>query len=176
MKEHPKPAAFDTLLDKIYDFFDSFYFCADDGATDFTSLFIASGMCLYSDMFDGQEETFLAKPMCKVQIPDIIKAMLVDDWENVTKQQQLVPLPRHPNVRAILGEYAEYYKSTGRKPSATARSPPVLEEVLAGLRRRGHVEGAQDGALRGQVPPEDAADLAEADNADDRHGPLPCPA
>jgi mortality factor 4-like protein 1 len=40
--------------------------------------------------------------MIKIPIPDHIKAILVDDWENVTKNQQLVPLPAAQNVDKIL--------------------------------------------------------------------------
>lgn len=41
-------------------------------------------------------------------IPDVLKLQLVDDWENVTKNNQLVTLPRKPNVRDLLEEYREY--------------------------------------------------------------------
>jgi len=44
----------------------------------------------------------------KIVIPDVLKLQLVDDWENVTKNNQLVTLPRHPNVRELLEEYREY--------------------------------------------------------------------
>ncbi len=43
-----------------------------------------------------QEDSFHSRPTIKLAIPDQLKALLVDDWENVTKNQQLVPLP-HPS-------------------------------------------------------------------------------
>ena len=57
--------------------------------------------------------------------------MLVDDWENVTKNQQLVPLPHAHPVDEILNEYLEH-----ERPSRVAGSAQVtiLEETIAGLR------------------------------------------
>ncbi|MCQ8205932.1 hypothetical protein NP569_26970, partial [Vibrio parahaemolyticus] len=43
-----------------------------------------------------QEDAFHARPSIKLNVPDNLKAILVDDWENVTKNQQVVPLP-HPH-------------------------------------------------------------------------------
>jgi hypothetical protein len=59
---------------------------------------------------------------------------LVDDWENVTKKSQLVPLPRSPNVESILQEYRRHYLSLKKEPKATSRPPAVLDEVLEGLK------------------------------------------
>lgn len=75
------------------------------------------------------------RPEIKLNVPDALKVQLVDDWENVTRKEQLVPLPRKPNVKEILNEYAEYYASSpARKNAARPRSPAVLHEVLAGLK------------------------------------------
>ncbi len=41
-------------------------------------------------------------------MPDQLKALLVDDWENVTKNQQLVPLPHVNPVDKILNDYMEH--------------------------------------------------------------------
>ena len=78
-----------------------------------------------------QEEQFYARPSVKIPIPDTLKAMLVDDWENVTKNQQLVPLPHTHPVDEILNEYLEH-----ERPSRVAGSAQVtiLEETIAGLR------------------------------------------
>jgi hypothetical protein len=77
-----------------------------------------------------QEDSFLARPSVKLVIPDHIKAILVDDWENVTKSQQLVPLPAKQPVSSILKEYLE-----NERPKRTAGSAQadILEEVIAGL-------------------------------------------
>ena len=57
--------------------------------------------------------------------------MLVDDWENVTKNQQLVPLPHPYPVDKILNEYLVYERPNRAEGSASLN---VLEETIAGLR------------------------------------------
>jgi mortality factor 4-like protein 1 len=76
----------------------------------------------------SQEEEYMKRPEIKVWIPDELKVALVDDWEAVTKNQQvqkglacspavcdrlaqLVPLPRDPSVQQILSEFEEYSKT-----------------------------------------------------------------
>jgi mortality factor 4-like protein 1 len=78
-----------------------------------------------------QEEAFHAKQMIKIPIPDHIKAILVDDWENVTKNQQLVPLPAAQNVDKILKDYLEYEQEKRDPGSAQAA---ILTEVCCGLK------------------------------------------
>lgn len=55
---------------------------------------------------DGEEE-WQKKPEIKLSIPDVLKVQLVDDWEAVTKNNQLVPLPRSPNVQDVLKAYED---------------------------------------------------------------------
>jgi mortality factor 4-like protein 1 len=57
--------------------------------------------------------------------------MLVDDWENVTKNNQLVPLPHVHPVDEILNDYLAHEKPTRQEGSA---SLDILEETIAGLR------------------------------------------
>jgi len=64
-------------------------------------------------------------------IPDHIKAMLVDDWENVTKNLQLVPIPSAHPVNSILDDYLAFEKPKRQDGSAQAG---ILEEVVDGLR------------------------------------------
>jgi mortality factor 4-like protein 1 len=78
-----------------------------------------------------QEESFHARPSIKLIIPDHIKAMLVDDWENVTKSLQLVPLPSAHPVNSILKDYLEQEKPKRTEGSAEA---DILDEVIAGLK------------------------------------------
>jgi hypothetical protein len=59
---------------------------------------------------------------------------LVDDWENVTKKSQLVPLPRKPSVDEILQEYRVHYLSLKKEGKSASRPPAVLDEVLEGLK------------------------------------------
>jgi MRG len=80
---------------------------------------------------DFQEEGFHQRPSIKLIISDHLKAILVDDWENVTKNQQLVPLPAAHPVNSILADYLAF-----EKPKRTPGSPQadILEEVVAGLK------------------------------------------
>jgi mortality factor 4-like protein 1 len=78
-----------------------------------------------------QEVEFHSRPSIKIPMPDHIKAILVDDWENVTKNQQLVPLPHHHPVNVILNEYLASEAPKRQPGSAQA---DILEEVVAGLK------------------------------------------
>lgn len=71
------------------------------------------------------------RPELHLVLPEALKAQLVDDWENVTRKEQLVPLPRTPNVKQILADYAAHYAA---QEHTRPRAPAVLQEVLAGLK------------------------------------------
>lgn len=62
------------------------------------------------DAKNEKEEDYLRKPELKLDIPDTLKGQLVDDWENVTKNQQLVTLPRTVNVNDVLARYKRFKK------------------------------------------------------------------
>jgi len=101
----------------------------------------------------GDEEEFLRRPEIKIVIPDALKVQLVDDWENVTKYDQLVPLPKKPNVKDVLKMYRDHVleerkkrESKSSKDSKDGASGSgsgssrlltqplaVLDEVLSGL-------------------------------------------
>lgn len=78
-----------------------------------------------------QEESFLQRPAVRIVIPDHLKAILVDDWENVTKNLSLVPLPSKHPVSEILDAYWEEEKGKRRLGSPEA---DLLLEVVAGVR------------------------------------------
>ena len=78
-----------------------------------------------------QEESFHSRPAVRIVIPDHLKAILVDDWENVTKSLSLVPLPSAHPVNEILTTYFDEEKGKRRLGSAEA---DLLEEVVAGVR------------------------------------------
>lgn len=100
-----------------------------------------------SGAVQGDDDELTKRPEIKIAIPDSLKVQLVDDWENVTKRSQLVPLPRKPNVRAVLKMYKDYVVERRReaKTSGTAalvgnggstvNTAPlaVVDEVLKGL-------------------------------------------
>jgi len=46
----------------------------------------------------------------KIKIPPNLKRLLITDWENITRHQKLVPLPRSPTVNVILEEFLKAKK------------------------------------------------------------------
>ncbi|KAI1780864.1 MRG-domain-containing protein [Hypoxylon cercidicola] len=77
------------------------------------------------------EDAFHSRPSVKFPIPDILKGRLVDDWENVTKNNQLVPLPHPHPVTKILEDYAA--EETSKRPEGSSHVD-ILVETLAGLK------------------------------------------
>lgn len=63
-------------------------------------------------------------------MPDNLKSLLVDDWEQVTKNQCVVALPAKYPVRQILKDWHEEEEP---KRSGSSADEDVLEEVVAGL-------------------------------------------
>lgn len=63
-------------------------------------------------------------------MPDNLKSLLVDDWEQVTKNQCVVALPAKYPVRTIL---QDWYDEEQPKRTGSASDEDVLEEVVAGL-------------------------------------------
>ena len=78
-----------------------------------------------------QEEAFHSRPAIRLLVPDHLKAILVDDWENVTKNLSLVPLPSKTPVNVILDTYFDEEKGKRRLGSADA---DLLEEVVVGVK------------------------------------------
>lgn len=60
------------------------------------------------DAKNEKEEDYLKRPELRLDIPDTLKGQLVDDWENVTRNQQLVTLPRTVNVNEVLARYKKF--------------------------------------------------------------------
>lgn len=78
-----------------------------------------------------QEEAFTTRPAVRLPISDHLKALLVDDWESVTKNLSLVPLPSAHPVTEILSHYLAEEKTKRRVGSSEM---DLLEEVVAGVR------------------------------------------
>jgi mortality factor 4-like protein 1 len=78
-----------------------------------------------------KEEHFHSRPSIRLPVPDTLKSYLVDDWENITKNLQLVSLPSKTPVNNVLSAYAEQEKSKRRPGSADM---DILEEVVQGMR------------------------------------------
>ncbi|EMD35829.1 hypothetical protein CERSUDRAFT_96052 [Gelatoporia subvermispora B] len=71
------------------------------------------------------------RPEMKLNVPESLKLLLVDDWEGVTKNNQLVPLPRSPNVIELLEEFRQYVLA---EPEPTLKDPAtLLPTIVAGL-------------------------------------------
>ncbi|KAG6845722.1 hypothetical protein H0H87_004988 [Tephrocybe sp. NHM501043] len=68
------------------------------------------------------EDDSSRKPELKLNIPEVLKVFLVDDWEAVTKNNQLVSLPRTPTVVGLLDEFAAYI--------VQAKPPHLRDPVL----------------------------------------------
>lgn len=61
-------------------------------------------------------------------IPELLKAQLVDDWECITKNKQLVPLPRSPTVEEIISDWEQYLL---RELPASVRDPASLAATMS---------------------------------------------
>jgi hypothetical protein len=85
----------------------------------------------YNEMRTPQEEIFMSRPSVRIIVPDHLKNLLVDDWENVTKSLLVVPLPSKAPVNFIIDSYFDEEKGKRRLGSAEA---DVLEEFVAGMK------------------------------------------
>ncbi|KAG1871798.1 MRG-domain-containing protein [Suillus subalutaceus] len=79
-----------------------------------------------------EEDDSSKKPEMKLNVPEVLKVLLVDDWEAITKNSQLVSVPRRPTVVEILQEFKDYVIGLGK--STTLREPElVLPTIISGL-------------------------------------------
>jgi len=73
----------------------------------------------------------MRRPAVKIFIPDALKSILVDDWEKVTKENKVAPVPAPISVTQFLNEYDEA-ESVHRRPGSA--DADILEEVIAGVK------------------------------------------
>ncbi|KAG1758423.1 MRG-domain-containing protein [Suillus occidentalis] len=79
-----------------------------------------------------EEDDSSKKPEMKLNVPEVLKVLLVDDWEAITKNSQLVSVPRSPTVVEILQEFKDYVIGLGKH--TTLREPElVLPTIVSGL-------------------------------------------
>ncbi|KAJ3369071.1 Esa1p-associated factor [Allomyces arbusculus] len=72
------------------------------------------------------------EPEIPIPLPDMINVFLVEDFERVTKKQQLVPLPRKPSVKTILTRYRdEKLQGVTRRTRAEDLCTEVTDGLLA---------------------------------------------
>jgi mortality factor 4-like protein 1 len=64
-------------------------------------------------------------------MPDRLKSILVDDWENVTKNLQLVQAPSPKPAATVLDEYLAYAIHSATRSS---QEIDILEEVVQGMK------------------------------------------
>jgi mortality factor 4-like protein 1 len=81
---------------------------------------------------DEDEVTSSKRQDMKLSVPEPLKVLLVDDWEAITKNLQLIaPLPRSPTVMQILEEFTNHCTNP---PKANLREPALLTPtVVSGL-------------------------------------------
>ncbi|KAK4953379.1 Esa1p-associated factor [Elasticomyces elasticus] len=79
----------------------------------------------------SQEEEFIRRPAVRLFMPDALKSILVDDWEKVTKEQKLAPVPATVPASLFLDQYQDQERYQRRPNSADA---DILEEVVAGVK------------------------------------------
>lgn len=79
----------------------------------------------------AQEETFQERSAVRIPMMDRLKSILVDDWELVSKKNELVTLPTKYPVGVILDEYFEAQKKSRKLASVES---DILEEVVQGLK------------------------------------------
>ena len=77
-----------------------------------------------------QEEVAERRPVVRIFFPDTLKEILVDDWEKVTKNMQLVPLPSATPVSYILERFFAEEIVKRREGSADA---DILQEISQGI-------------------------------------------
>ncbi|KIK91556.1 hypothetical protein PAXRUDRAFT_830744 [Paxillus rubicundulus Ve08.2h10] len=79
-----------------------------------------------------EEDEASRRPEMKLSVPEVLKVLLVDDWEAITKNNQLVALPRSPPVVEILREFKEHITKMGKQTNL--RDPDlVLPTIISGL-------------------------------------------
>ncbi|KAF1991679.1 MRG-domain-containing protein [Aulographum hederae CBS 113979] len=99
------------------------------GSEEHSSIVGGSRKRTHRDPDMEKQETYAAKPSVRIHIHDNLKSILVDDWENVTKNLQVVDVPSETSAGSILDEYYNY-----QSQRADGSSPEVLEEVVSGMK------------------------------------------
>ena len=78
-----------------------------------------------------QEDAYLSRPEVRIPCPDQLKSILVDDWENVTRNLCLVSLPSKTPANTVIDDWYAHEKSKRREGSSEME---ILEEMHSGLK------------------------------------------
>mmetsp|Transcript_2256 Transcript_2256/g.4529 ORF Transcript_2256/g.4529 Transcript_2256/m.4529 type:complete len:293 (-) Transcript_2256:180-1058(-) len=71
------------------------------------------------------EDNMAADMQLSISLPASLKKQLITDWENITKEGKLVPLPRKPTVKALLQQYLDEASGEHRKDT--------IQEIVQGI-------------------------------------------
>ncbi|KAL5005472.1 hypothetical protein ScPMuIL_018928 [Solemya velum] len=98
------------------------------------------------------EETYMSKIEVKVKIPDELKPWLVDDWDLITRQKQLLQLPCKAPVDAILQEYVKFKLGKGNKDAILEVTQGIREyfNVMLGTQLLYKFERPQYGEIKAE--------------------------
>ncbi|CAG8526646.1 3009_t:CDS:2 [Acaulospora morrowiae] len=76
------------------------------------------------------KDDLVKRPKIIFNMPEPLRALLVQDWENINKSHMNVPLPRKPHVGDIIENYRRWRKeNNGNQDSLDG----IAEEVLKGV-------------------------------------------
>jgi len=75
------------------------------------------------------EDDSTRKPDLKLTVPETLKLILVDDWEAITKNNQLLTVPRTPTVQQLLQDFEQHVLRLEKPPP----HPQVLPHIISGL-------------------------------------------
>jgi len=72
----------------------------------------------------------------KIPLPESLKVKLIDDWENVTRNNALLKLPRKYTVADILNEYLEFKHNliTSTTNNQKSDKDDIHSEVVQGIK------------------------------------------
>ena len=96
-----------------------------------TNAILIIQVCQVLTKLPWKEEQYRMRPMVRMPIPEVLKGVLVDDWENVTKTLMLVKLPSERPVNWILDEYLTQ-KRKGMDLGSSDAS--ILHEFVEGMK------------------------------------------
>ena len=103
------------------------------------------------------DDSFLPRMDIRIAIPQELQHWLVDDWDLITRQKQLVPLPRKKTVHHILQDYVQsvVHNPNGVRPGVAAEMTQGIKEyfnVMLGTQLLYKFERPQYGDLLNDMP------------------------
>jgi mortality factor 4-like protein 1 len=103
------------------------------------------------------DDSFLPRMDIRIAIPQELQHWLVDDWDLITRQKQLVPLPRKKTVHHILQDYIQSVvdNPNGVRPGVAAEMTQGIKEyfnVMLGTQLLYKFERPQYGDLLNDMP------------------------